>query len=835
MNAIDDPALQGLQSLESVITAACDRIAPAWPLDQAIAVNPWWGWRGLPIERADAVLGAVAGATLRMPLAWYRQQWREGAFTRADLEAVTTDPRGAEALQRMLERDGERERSDGVPLVTELVDAQRDLGRAMSWRHFVLQHVSQQCAAYFDQHQAAWHPGSGEGLYASWYAFALADRSPAALLAAPDVAQRLRALPATADEAIAVSLENLGWRNDAGGREAYLTALLMSVHGWAASAGWQRWQAQLRGDAHGDGGSLRELLAIRLAWESVLAPMAGIPADWQLRWRTAGIARPALTAAADWQLLAAMEHAFQRPLADKLAASTNAPAAAPAKAAPDVLAFFCIDVRSEPMRRALEAAGQERVQTGGFAGFFGLPVSHTQLGSHSARPQLPGLLAPSRTTEESGDDASLASALRARRQRQGAWRSVWNQLSAGPSSTFSYVEALGGLAARKLLTRSLAVARADRSDCELRPQLAPRPGASAPEELHERCLLAAGILRAMGLAQTDLRWPALVLLAGHGSRSANNPFAATLECGACGGQTGEVNARVLAALLNDGELRVALTAAGIHIPATTRFVAGVHWTTTDDVTLYDTETLPAGTGPVLERLRDWLAEAGRQVRAERAPALGLQAQASTPSLLRALQRRANDWSQVRPEWGLANNAGFIVAPRARTRGLDLGGRCFLHDYDWQADPDWKVLELVMTAPMVVTNWINLQYMASVVDPRRWGSGNKTLHNVVGGRLGVFEGNGGDLRIGMPWQSVHDGQRFVHTPLRLSVFIEAPRDAIDAIIARHSVVRDLADNGWLHLHCMDPDAGVVLQRRNGEWQVLAGSASAALATEEDLHA
>ena len=80
----------------------------------------------------------------------------------------------------------------------------------------------------------------------------------------------------------------------------------------------------------------------------------------------------------------------------------------------------------------------------------------------------------------------------------------------------------------------------------------------------------------------------------------------------------------------------------------------------------------------------------------------------------------------------------------------------------------------MTAPMVVTNWINMQYHASTVDNRRYGSGNKVLHNVVGGRIGVFEGNGGDLRIGLPMQSLHDGHTLRHAPLRLSVFIEAPR-------------------------------------------------------------
>ena len=45
----------------------------------------------------------------------------------------------------------------------------------------------------------------------------------------------------------------------------------------------------------------------------------------------------------------------------------------------------------------------------------------------------------------------------------------------------------------------------------------------------------------------------LVLLAGHGSSTVNNPYATGLDCGACGGHTGEANARV-AAGLEDEEL-----------------------------------------------------------------------------------------------------------------------------------------------------------------------------------------------------------------------------------------------------------------------------------------
>jgi uncharacterized protein YbcC (UPF0753/DUF2309 family) len=134
----------------------------------------------------------------------------------------------------------------------------------------------------------------------------------------------------------------------------------------------------------------------------------------------------------------------------------------------------------------------------------------------------------------------------------------------------------------------------------------------------------------------------------------------------------------------------------------------------------------------------------------------------------------------------------------------------------------------MTAPMVVAGWINLQYYGSTTDNRRFGSGNKVLHNVVGGAVGVLEGNAGDLRVGLPMQSLHDGKQWMHEPMRLSVFLRAPQEAMDDIIKRHDLVRQMLDNGWLHLFRMD-DRGDIHRRVPGKgWQTVSAEPLAAAA-------
>lgn len=768
MNAPLNIGVQRVQALAEDVADACRRVAPSWPLDRFIAVNPHWGWIDRPIAESAAALGVLAGMRLL--------------------------PGASPARQ---------------PLIADLVDR----------RDAVVHQISQHCAAHFDDGQARWPAAGHDGLYRHWLRELPLDGGtawPRPRAATLDLLSRWPEEPMAAIDA-AVSLLQV----PEGGRCACLTAWLLDVNGWASACAWRHWQAQLERREAED---LRvDLLAMRATWDALLAGLLPEPArrSWSAAWAAmpAEVAAERTRQADGWARMAEGERAVQQSLMSAMsamAAKSSSGADAGSRPAAAIQAVFCIDVRSEPLRRALESA-DPAIRTRGFAGFFGLPADLRPFGTEWRQPQLPGLLAPSATIGEQAGERSLGEALAARRRARLAAAATWDGWRGLPAHGFAYVESCGLLHAGALLRRSLPAGEAgppwQRAGLRGAEADMLRPVLDVDTATGVR--LAAGVLRAMGLTSG---FAPLLLLCGHGGRSTNNPHAAGLDCGACGGQTGEVNARALAALLNDRAVRRGLLDEGIDLPSGTHVLAGLHCTTTDEVTLWDTAAVPDALRGHLAALEAALAAAGDAVRAERAPGLGLPPMPA-PALRRALRERASHWAETRPEWALADNAAFVAAPRARTRGADLRGRVFLHDYDHREDPDRGVLSLILNAPMVVAHWINLQYLASSVDPQRQGSGNKLLHNVVGGGLGVFEGNGGDLRIGLPWQSVHDGRRLRHTPLRLSVFVEAPREAIDAVVAASETVRSLVDHGWLHLLAIEGGDEPVFHRRRpgGGWE------------------
>ena len=235
-------------------------------------------------------------------------------------------------------------------------------------------------------------------------------------------------------------------------------------------------------------------------------------------------------------------------------------------------------------------------------------------------------------------------------------------------------------------------------------------------------------------------------------------------------------------------------------------MAAEHDTATDTFSFFDLHLVPETRRAAVARLRDDLTRAGAALAAERMADLDPGAEGDPAD---AVRRRAADWAELQPEWGLARNASFIVGPRSTTAGIDLGRRSFLHSYDAAVDHDGTALETILTAPMVVAHWINMQYYFSTVDPEVFAAGDKTVHNIVGG-IGVTEGAGGDLKLGLPLQSLFVGDRPYHEPLRLLTVVEAPIERIDEVIARNPVLRELFGGRWVHL--------VAREARSAPWMI-----------------
>jgi uncharacterized protein YbcC (UPF0753/DUF2309 family) len=661
------------------------------------------------------------------------------------------------------------------------------------------------CQAFFDEGQATLAmPLRQRGLFRSWRTLARYDRR----LAGPGRDRRgwLEKLPEAPEAAIAACLDELGI--ETGRRTLFLTLMLTTLPGWAAHVryrtGWGDGAEQARRPV-----SNEDYLALRLALACLLWPGAASLLGWHQAVRTRALHGPGPLLE-----LRAREATYRRPLLRELLRQAAETRTAPG--CPEAQLVFCIDVRSEPFRRALEAAGD--YETLGFAGFFGLPVRIEDTCTGASQRSCPVLLEP-RHVIRTGAGCKAPTGSRAGGGGKGRrlFKRLYQSLKYSFTAPFALVEALGPASGAWMALRSLAPVLAER----LRERAAGWFDAPSTAELdlgdlppEARCEYAESALRTMGLTRNFAR---LVVLCGHGSTTRNNAFASALDCGACGGRHGAGNARALADILNDPWVREHLIGRGIRIPGTTRFVGALHDTTTDELSLFAEPPADQVMRQLLDRLRRDLEAVRERNARRRLQQLGARA-ANGRATARTLHF-SRDWAQVRPEWGLARNAAFIAAPRTLTRQLDLHGRAFLHSYDWRQDPDGKALALILTAPMVVAQWINAQYLFSTLDNVAYGAGSKVTKNVTG-KIGMMQGNASDLMHGLPLQSVFytDAQPW-HQPQRLLAVVLAPRERLRRVIGAQPVLQKLFGNGWVTLACIDPNDGGahLLERDLVSWQ------------------
>ncbi len=551
-------------------------------------------------------------------------------------------------------------------------------------------------------------------------------------------------------------------------------------------------------------------------------------------------------------------------------------------------ATFCLDVRSEVIRRSIE--GQGAYKTYGAGGFLGLPIAFVEFDKAHEQFLAPAIVKPQNVVfeipKESYEEYSSKKGL------NKTTKKVLSDLKNNPYTPYIMVEAIGWIFGinlfgktfwpqrtnkflskfkpkkpktsytldkltpdeiefyvkklhTKIIQNVLAEnARREYSDAEIeaiRAHLVLGKGLTldindehiiklrtqhqiTPEDyayqknkltmvgftLEEKVKYVNNYLTMIGQVEN---FPEFVVIIGHGSISDNNPFESALDCGACGGNISLPNTRALCMLANMPEVREVLQKEkGITIPDTTIFMPALHITTTDEIRFYDTDMLDKETMTKYSKVMDDFKKASVLSRNERTQVLPY-----THSE-KDIMQKAMDWSEPRPEWGLAGNMGVYAGPRNSVKHLSLNNRFFLHSYDWKVDnDDADILTRIFDGPLVVGEWINLEHYFSTVDNGIYGAGSKVYHNVVG-KVGVYNGNYSDLKIGLPTQSVLLEGKAYHEPVRLLSFVEAPLEKVGKAVEQ-SIAKEFILNEWIRPVIIDREAKKVYAYESGDFKVI----------------
>ncbi|SHH03833.1 DUF2309 domain-containing protein [Halobaculum gomorrense] len=774
-------------AIRDSIDDAATTVGALWPIHSFVTANPLAGFEDRPfgeaVERAATLLGGRGYPSAKT----FATALERGQIDRDILERELADADYEDDPERLLDR------------LAESADAEN--GDAEAATDQVDRVLTKWLSAFLDEGSAHWAmPNREAGFYTAFRGIAEHDSE------IPDegVVADLPEAPLEAIERVLTSYPEAQW-------VSILEEQLAALPGWT---GLIKQRAEDEGVWQSTYPiSLEGYLAARLALLDAV--------DATIEPSTDAVDANSADDLAQ-AFLRAWEATYREDLVGTVAAHSQSLDGSEASGRPDAQLVFCIDTRSEIIRRHIEETGD--YETHGYAGFFGIPMRYQGYGTDVSVDACPPIVDPQyHITDFPTDDDTQARHDRWSGIRDAA-EEVIEILEANAATAYGYVETAGSGYGLSLAARTLVPGRVhdlfdaaseqvpdDHEFCEPLVHHQHTYSGDLPVGLtyEEKVEYAATAFELLGFEE----FSRLVVFTGHASETTNNPFDSSLDCGACAGNPGGPSARVLANICNDEAVRVELSDRGFDIPEDTVFVAAQHNTTTDEVDLF-ADDVPESHADDLDQLRTDLTAAREHATAERAESMGADGSVGVAET----ERRAADWAETRPEWGLAGNAGFVIGPRELTSGCDLDGRAFLHSYDWSTDPDGDALEAILTGPMVVTQWINTQYYFSTVDNAVYGSGSKVTQNPVG-NVGVYQGNGGALMTGLPLQSLMTADDEPHhQPLRLSTVVHAPVERVTAILADHEELIQILDNDWLSLTVVDPtqDHRAFLYEESLEW-------------------
>ena len=757
------------QSILKIVEESSKVIGKTWPLYAFVTSNPLSGYENSHFTKAVNDAETIIGGDLYPKASVLKEAWQNGEINNEILKSVLSEGNVNLSPQDTLDK------LEGYNNIQNHKNL--DLDRiVVKW-----------LMSFLDEGLAQWEmPNKHLGFFKAWKCLAKFDNEINN--------ESLNIIPDDAEKAILFVLEDFPQEK----HQKIITHHIAALPGWAGYIKYRSeentaWQNKYNL-------SLVEYLAVRLTIAKTVG-LEILPEETKKSFESEENNQLKYIWLKAWEL------SFQQSISAILENSSNKMDSD--KTIPDAQMAFCIDTRSELIRRHVESQGN--YETFGYAGFFGIAMDYKNLDDGLEIKSCPPILDSSyKVTEHEKEQDSGDVDKYLLKQDKVKFRNYFlSRMKNMLPSAFGFVEGSGVFYGISMLMKTLFPERlynpkkkqekSHENICD--PQLDHIHSSDHQLPVEEKATIVKSAFKLLGWTE----FAQFIIFVGHGGHSKNNPFASSLDCGACAASPGRHNARMLAKLANEDAVRQYLKEDGIDIPNQTIFIGAEHNTTTDEIVLFDAH-VPESHLEKLNKIKTDLYSAQTTATQER---LSVQQKS-----IMAAHQKTNDWSETRPEWGLAKNNAFVIGSRKLTKDFNLKGHSFLHSYEWDLDEDGSALEGIMQGPMVVTQWINNHYYFSTVDNQNFGGGSKIFHNITG-KFGVVMGNGSDLKTGLPLQSVNEtDEKLYHQPLRLSVYIHAPKDRIQSILEKNDNLKSLLDNEWIYLLAIDPTEDNTIYRYKG---------------------